>query len=150
MSYDKDKMYMIEDALCDILKGLNELTDMDSPNTQAIYNLAKSVNALQEAKLHGLELEEKEPAMAHESWGDADPTAREMFENLEKHYMGFWRCAAKYQATHSDEAKQSMLMHLEHQLYAHDDIADFVMKNCPALCDEAKDVIMKWKDSKKA
>lgn len=149
MSYNKDRIAMIDDATCDILEGLNQLTDREMPSTEAIYNLSASVEKLIKAKARQIELSGHDTASHHEEWGNADPTAKELFEKLEKHYMGFWRCAAEYTATHSDEAKESMLMHLEHQLHAHDAIAGFVMGNCTVLCDETKEVVMKWKESKK-
>ena len=86
----------------------------------------------------------------HESWCDADPKARALFEELEKHYMGFWRCAAAYKTHPSEETKASMLEHFEHQLYAHDALAAFVMGNCPTLCPEIKAALAKWSASKKA
>lgn len=42
------------------------------------------------------------------------------------------------------------LEHFEHQLYAHDAMAAFVMGNCPTLCPEIKAVLAKWSASKKA
>ena len=64
--------------------------------------------------------------------------------------MGFWRCAAAYKAHPSEETKASMLEYFEHQLYAHDALAAFVMGNCPTLCPEIKAALAKWSASKKA
>lgn len=144
----KDKIYEVKDALCDSLRGLNQLTDMQNPSTQDIYNMSKSVHALVETYHELKEMYGHEEAPMHESWGNADKHARAVFEELETNYMGFWRCAAKYEETHSHEAKEKMLMYLEHQLHAHDKIAEFVMGNCPVLCDEVKEVIAKWQAGK--
>ena len=139
----------LKDSLKDVTAWLTELTDMEHPHLTetrdvsfTVMNITKSLRHMKEA---GLDSQHE-----HESWGDADTKARALFEELEKHYMGFWRCAAAYKAHPSEETKASMLEHFEHQLYAHDAMAAFVMGNCPTLCPEIKAVLAKWSASKKA
>lgn len=138
----------LQDSLKDVTAWMTELTDMEDPHLTetrdtafVIKNLATALYYLKEAGM--------DSQHAHASWGDADPKARALFEELEKHYMGFWRCAAAYVAHPSEETKESMLEHFEHQLHAHDALAAFVMGNCPTLCPEIKAVLAKWAASKK-
>ena len=139
----------LKDSLKDVTAWMTELTDMEHPHLNEtrdvsfiVKNITKSLHYMQEAGLDGQH--------EHESWGDADPKARALFEELERHYMGFWRCATAYKTHPSEETKASMLEHFEHQLYAHDALAAFVMGNCPTLCPEIKAVLAKWSASKKA
>lgn len=144
----KDYIYMVKDALHDTLKGLNQLTDMENPSTHDIVNMSKSVHALTKACHELYEIQEDEDMPMHEKWGNADSKARSLFENLSCNYIGFWRCAAKYEETHSHEAKEKMLMYLENLLHAHEEMANFVMQNSVSLCEEVKAVVMKWHESK--
>ena len=139
----------LKDSLKDVTAWMTELTDMEHPHLTetrdvsfTVMNITKSLRYMKEAGM--------DSRHEHESWDDADPKARALFEELEKHYMSFWRCAAAYKAHPCDETKASMLEHFEHQLYAHDALAAFVMGNCPTLCPETKAVLAKWSASKKA
>lgn len=138
----------IEDSLKDATDWISVLTDMEHPHLVETRDVAFIIKNLATALYYMKEAGMDEHS-EHESWGHADPKAKELFENLEKHYMGFWRCAAAYKDNPSEEIKSSMLEHLEHQLHAHDAIAAFVKNNCPVLCTEVKQVLTKWMASKK-
>lgn len=148
MMSDYDRL---KDSLKDVTAWMTELTDMEHPHLTetrdaafVIKNLATALYYMKEAGM------DESHASTHESWGDADPKARVLFETLEKHYMGFWRCAAAYQKHPDEKTKASMLEHFEHQLHAHDELAAFVMGNCPTLCAEVKTVLAKWAASKQS
>ena len=98
----------IKDSLKDATMWMTMLTDMENPHLTetrdvafVIKNLATALYYMKEA---GLDAHD-----GHESWGDADPKARMLFEKLEKHYMGFWRGAAAYKEPPSEEIKTSIL-----------------------------------------
>lgn len=139
----------LKDSLKDVTAWLTELTDMEHPHLTETRDVAFTVKSITKA-LHYMQEAGLDGQHEHESWGDADPKARALFEELEKRYMGFWRCAAAHMKHPSEETKASMLEHFEHQLYAHDALAAFVMGNCPTLCPEIKAVLAKWSASKKA
>ena len=145
----KSNYEQIKDSLKDATAWMTELTDMTHPHLTETRDVAFVLKNLSMALYYMKDAGLAEESHSHAEWGSADPKARELFETLEKHYMGFWRCAAAYKEHPTDEVKASMLEHLEHQLHAHDAIASFVKGNCPVLCDEVKQVLMKWMASKK-
>lgn len=138
----------IDDAMKDILVGLNKLTDMEQPSPQSIYFLSKSVERLLDAKESAIEMAGKHPEKATDEWGEADATARGLFEALATHYIGFWRCVSMYKKNPCDTTKKEMLYHLEHQLLAHDRLSEFVVGNCHTVCEDVKGVVGKWHEEK--
>lgn len=129
----------LHDSLTDSVELLSKCTDMAHPSMTAVAatdHVAHTVKCIAKSLAY-LSGEHED----HPEWGDADPEAKHRFMELEKHYMGFWRCAAAYKRSPTEENKTSMLSHFEHMLVAHSAMAKFVKGNCPALCTEITSIL---------
>lgn len=146
----KIKEFALTEA-CEIIdaKGHDNVTGDDIDAIKDMVKAAKDACKMMAMRSEIEAYERTATAEAADEWGDADPRARQLFENLEHHYMGFWKYAAMHKRTGCGMSKAKMLEHFKHQLKAHDEIASFVRGNCPAACPEIAAVLQEWMASKK-
>jgi hypothetical protein len=129
---------LYDDAIRDILEGINVLSDEESPCSSQIQDLAHSLKCLEKART----IEAARMADI-EKWGKTPSKTIEKFLALETAFVHYCRYKALYHDSHSDADKAHMVKYMEDTLTAHKHLSDHVRMDCTG-CEEERAVIQRW------